>query len=185
ASALDYAHSQGILHRDIKPSNILLTKEGDPILADFGLAKILERPSNLTDVGTILGSPEYMSPEQALGQELDERSDVYSFAVLLYEMFTGSPPFEGETPTRTILAHASENPPSPRAKNPNLSEQVELVLLKALSKDPADRYARAGELVHALKIASITLASGPRPISWPPVAPEGALAAALPSRPSF
>jgi serine/threonine-protein kinase len=168
ASALDYAHSQGILHRDIKPSNILLTKEGDPILADFGLAKILERPSNLTDVGTILGSPEYMSPEQALGQDLDERSDVYALAVVLYEMLTGSPPFEGETPTRTILAHAYDAPPTPRTRNPNLSEQTERVLLKALAKDPNDRYQRAGELVHALKVASITLSSNPRAGSWPP-----------------
>jgi serine/threonine protein kinase len=168
ASALDYAHSHGILHRDIKPGNILLTKEGDPILADFGLAKILERPSHLTDAGTVLGSPEYMSPEQALGHDIDERSDVYSLAVVIYEMLTGSPPFECETPTRTILAHAYDPLPSPRLKNPNLTEQVERVLIRALAKDPGDRYQQAGELVHALKVASITLTSKPRVVSWPP-----------------
>jgi hypothetical protein len=165
-SALDYAHDHGVIHRDIKPSNILLTRTGEPMLADFGLAKILERPSQLTDAATLLGSAEYMAPEQALGKEVDPRADIYSFAVVLFEMMTGSPPFAHETVARTILAHAYEPLPSPRLRNPDLPEAVDHVFLKALAKDPGLRYPRARELVHALEAAHLRIPPAPEWWGW-------------------
>jgi hypothetical protein len=172
ASALDYAHEQGVLHRDIKPANILLTRDDEPILADFGLARVAECRSDQVDAGLALGSAEYMSPEQASGRSGDARADLYSFAVVLYEMLTGAPPYRYGTATRTILAHTYDPLPSPRMANPNLSGQIERVLLKALAKDAGQRYPSAGELAGALKAASIVPVSGPPSVRWPQTAAE-------------
>src|SRR5262245_26078042 len=133
ANALDYAHNHGILHRDIKPANILLREDGKPVLADFGLANILATHNELTPIGSVVGTPQYMSPEHASSEQIDARSDVYSFAVMLYEMMTGSVPFDEESPAATIVAHLYAPCPPPSARNPDLPEQIDAILLRALA----------------------------------------------------
>ncbi len=153
APALDYAHQKGVLHRDLKPSNILLDASGDAYITDFGIARILgENAPSLTTSG-VVGTPSYMSPEQAQGHELDGRSDVYALGVVLFEMLTGQRPFEGETPYSVAVKHVTEPPPSACKLNPNLPPSVEHVLYKALEKDPDRRYQTAAELAQALRHA--------------------------------
>ncbi len=152
AGALDHAHEQGILHRDIKLANMLL--EGDwLLLADFGIAKIAEGSTILTGTGAILGTPAYVSPEQAGGKPVDQRTDIYSLGIVLYEMVTGRVPYQGETPMGVVVKHIIEPLPLPRSLNPDLPEAVERVILKALAKAPTDRYGRAGQLAEALSQA--------------------------------
>ncbi len=153
ASALDYAHSQGILHRDIKPSNVLLQRDGRPILADFGLAKIMGSMPRLTGTGITMGTPEYMAPEQAAGETMGAGADNYALAVVAYELLTGRVPFSAETPLAVLLAHLHKPLPLPRSINPAISPGVEAVLLKGLAKDPATRYSTATEFIHALSVA--------------------------------
>lgn len=141
ADALQYSHDHGVIHRDIKPSNAMLDKRGDVFLTDFGVAKMVEGASQVTATGTITGTPAYMSPEQAQGKKIDHRSDIYSLGVVLYEMLTGRVPFEAETPMAVIFKHIQE-PPSPLSLvRPDLPYTLEAVLLKALAKEPDDRYA--------------------------------------------
>lgn len=150
ASALDHAHGHGILHRDIKPDNMLL--EGDwLLLADFGLAKIMEANEPLTYSGKVLGTSAYVSPEQAKGEVVDHRTDIYSLGIVLYEMVTGQTPYQGNTPMEIVFKHVYERIPPARHYNPNLPEAVEDIIFKATAKDPADRYNRAGELAEALR----------------------------------
>lgn len=136
AYALEYAHKHNIIHRDVKPSNILLTESGEPMLADFGIAKIIEEDATMDLTGTraTIGTPEYMSPEQGLGKEIDLRSDIYSLGVVFYELITGQKPFLGDTPMETIFKHVNESLPKPTNFVPNLPATVEAVLVKALSK---------------------------------------------------
>jgi serine/threonine protein kinase/tetratricopeptide (TPR) repeat protein len=152
ASALDYAHGMGVVHRDVKPSNILLPKPDWPLLTDFGLAKIVGG-SRLTLTGSIAGTPAYMSPEQGQGEDVDARSDIYSLGIVLYEMTTGFVPFYAETPMAIVVKHIIEPLPLPSSKNPALPEAVERVILKALAKNPEDRYPRVIDLAHALNEA--------------------------------
>ncbi|GAC1342410.1 MAG: hypothetical protein NVSMB29_14080 [Candidatus Dormibacteria bacterium] len=154
AAALDYAHAQGILHRDVKPTNIMLGAEGMPILGDFGLAKMLSGGQRLTQVGATLGTPEYMAPEQSLGQEVTVAADIYSLAVIAYEMLVGDVPFSGPTPVVLMLAHIQTPPPPPRERNPELSQNVEEALLRGLAKVPAERYPSASQLVQAIFTAA-------------------------------
>jgi serine/threonine protein kinase len=150
ASALDHAHSHNVLHRDIKPSNILV--EGDWILlSDFGLAKYTFESKDLTGSGMIIGTPSYLSPEQAEGRPVDARADIYSLGVVIYEMVTGRVPFAADTPMGVIFKHIYEPLPQPRRHNPNLPREAETIISKALAKSPADRYASAGELALALR----------------------------------
>lgn len=152
ASALDHAHEAGIIHRDIKPSNILM--DGDwVLLSDFGLAKMMGSESELTGTGVGVGTPAYMSPEQAKGEKVDHRTDIYSLGIILFEMLTGQVPHKAETPLATVVKRINEPLPKPRTLNPDLSEAVEQVLLKALAPNPDDRFNSAGALATALRLA--------------------------------
>ena len=151
--ALDYAHSRGVVHRDVKPSNVLMDERGNALLSDFGIAKLVESTQHFTQTGGIVGTPAYMSPEQGLGTKIDRRCDIYSLGVILYQMVTGRVPFEAETPMAVLLKHINDPLPPPRSLNPALPEAVERVILKALAKNPDDRYATAGDLTQALQAA--------------------------------
>lgn len=153
-SALAYAHRQNVLHRDIKPSNVLVADDGQIYLADFGLARIAQLGESTLSGDMIIGTPQYISPEQAMGvKDLDERTDLYSFGVMLYELVVGKVPFNADTPFSIIHDHIYSPLPLPRKVNPNVSEQVERVLLKALAKNRLDRYENVGQMVLAFKEA--------------------------------
>jgi eukaryotic-like serine/threonine-protein kinase len=151
AQALAYAHEHNIVHRDIKPSNVLLTDKGQPMLSDFGIAKILEseQTASLTGTGMGVGTPEYMAPEQWIGQA-GPLSDLYSLGVVLYELVTGRKPYAADTPAAIMLKQANDPLPHPRRFAPDLPEAVEKVLFKTLAKRPEDRYQSMGEFVAAL-----------------------------------
>jgi len=153
-AGLAYAHNKGILHRDIKPSNVLLTPDGSVYLADFGLARIAEAGESTLSSDTMLGTPQYISPEQARGEKnLDAGTDIYSFGVVLYELVVGRVPFSADTPFSIIHDHIYKPLPLPRSINPTVPEGVERVLLKALAKSRKDRYAKVEELVSAFREA--------------------------------
>ena len=169
ADALHYAHCEGIIHRDIKPSNILLRDEHYAYLADFGLAKSVEGSRELTQTGTLLGTPEYMAPELAEGAATPA-SDIYALGITLYQMITGHLPFLGETPLSTFWKQLQEQPPRPSVFNSELSPAIDAVLLRALAKDPRKRYQTALELAadfqQALEYPEIqppSQATGPTP----------------------
>jgi serine/threonine protein kinase/tetratricopeptide (TPR) repeat protein len=166
AEALDYAHAHGIIHRDIKPQNILL-EEGHALVADFGIARAVEIVSGdeLTDSGIIVGTPPYMSPEQADGEvRLDGRSDVYSLACVLYEMLCGEPPFTGSTPRSVGAKHMYAAVPSLRVLRPTVPVTMQRVLERGLAKVPADRFMSAGEFVRS--IASSANVKDGRRLNW-------------------
>lgn len=150
-SALDYAHENGVIHRDIKPANILVAANGEPKVTDFGVAKL--QSTNLTRTGTVVGTPSYMPPEQITGQDVSGASDQFSIAVILYQMLTDTLPFIGENPTTILYKIVHEDPPEPRAQRGGLPEEVDAVLMKALSKDPKDRYGTCSELAARLNEA--------------------------------
>ena len=151
AGALEYAHSQGVIHRDVKPSNILLTRNLDALLSDFGIAKAV---GTITLTGTAsIGTPAYMSPEQATGREIDGRSDIFSLGGVLYEMLTLKTPFEGDTPHAVLYATVYQSAVDPRMLNPLILPNLSQVVLRALAKDPADRYQTASEFAAALRNA--------------------------------
>ena len=152
-SAMDYAHSMGVIHRDIKPGNILFDARGEPCLSDFGIAKIAEATVAFTGTG-IIGTPAYMSPEQAQGDKnIDGRSDVYSLGVVLFQALAGELPYKADTPMGVAVAHISQPVPSLLKVRSDLSPAFEAVIRKALDKDPAKRYQTAGELAEAIKQA--------------------------------
>ena len=151
--ALQYAHSRGLVHRDIKPSNILIDDRENCLLSDFGIAKIVGGTMQFTQTGAIIGTPAYMSPEQINGEELDGRNDIYSLGIVLYEMVTGRPPFKAETPPAIFVKHLHDPMPPPRNFAPDISEELEAVILKSLARDREDRYANVSDMVEALKKA--------------------------------
>ncbi|MCA0458666.1 MAG: serine/threonine-protein kinase [Chloroflexi bacterium] len=154
APALDYAHSKNVLHRDLKPSNVLLDDDGGAYLTDFGIARVLgeQAHSGITTQG-VVGTPSYMSPEQAQGMPLDGRSDIYALGVMLFELVTGRRPFESDTPYGIAVLQVTTPPPSPRSLNPILSFAVEEVIYKALRKKREERFPNAVALAEALKRA--------------------------------
>ncbi|GIK36658.1 MAG: hypothetical protein BroJett011_04910 [Chloroflexota bacterium] len=154
ASAIDYAHGREVIHRDLKPSNIMFTPRRRVVLTDFGIARIMSRPS-LTSKNAVIGTPAYMSPEQAQGETIDKRSDIYSLGVILYELATGQVPFEGDHPIAIVLKLVNESWPLPTSVNPGLPQAVEQVILKAMSKAPAGRYQTAAEMAEALQQALV------------------------------
>jgi len=195
ASALDYAHRRGIVHRDLKPQNVLLDDDGNAVLTDFGIAKIVGETRGLTQSGTAIGTPAYMSPEQWRGDALDARADIYALGVMLFEMLTRSLPFDGETPFTIMHKHIYESPPSIRLLRADLPPRVEGVMNKALAKDREQRFNAAGELAAAFKAAvagampvetesikdAPTFIPSQLPVSPAPVIPAMAPAAAAPA----
>lgn len=153
ARAVDYFHRHGVVHRDIKPSNVLLDMEDVPYITDFGLAKVFTPGAERTTTGLVLGTPTYMSPEQAAGQpsQVGPATDIYSLGAILYEVLTGRPPFLEENPVDTLLAVLSGEPPLPRELNPRAPRLLESICLKCLARSPADRYASAGALADDLE----------------------------------
>ncbi len=143
ASALTFAHEQGIVHRDLKPNNVLLDERDNAYLTDFGIAKMLAGTTKLTATGNVLGTPAYMAPEQWRGDPVDARTDIYALGIMLYEMVLGQLPFQGDTPYTLMYKHFNDPPPPPREKNPSLDPRVEAVILRALAKNPDDRYPSA------------------------------------------
>jgi putative two-component system response regulator len=153
ASALDHAHEQGLLHRDIKPSNVLLKADGTPMLTDFGLARMIGGVRDITATGTVVGTPEYMSPEQVSGEPLGSASDRYALAVIAYEMLTGRIPFDGNTPASVLISHLTKPmPPTPELFG-EASAHLEEALRRGLAKDPTERYPSAVAFIQALQPA--------------------------------
>lgn len=152
ARALDYAHKRNLIHRDVKPSNILITESGEPMLTDFGVAKIIDEEATLDLTGTsaAVGTPEYMAPEQATSKNIDHRADIYALGIVFYEMVTGRRPFQADTPLAVLFKQASEPLPRPTLFIPSLPDGVEKILLKALAKRPEDRYQSIGDLASSL-----------------------------------
>src|SRR5438067_3752979 len=143
-SALRFAHRHGIVHRDIKPHNVLVDAEGRVKVTDFGIARA--GASQMTEASSISGTAQYLSPEQARGTDVDQRSDLYSLGVVLYELLTGAVPFNGDTPVEIAMKHLSAVPERPSAKRPEIPHDLDMVVLRALAKDPADRYQSAEEM---------------------------------------
>jgi serine/threonine-protein kinase len=162
AQALQSAHDAGVVHRDIKPENIMLTRRGEVKVADFGLAQIMERSEgmNLTQEGTTMGTPLYMSPEQVNGWKLDPRSDLYSLGVTCYHMLAGRPPFRGETPLSIAVQHLQAEPESLAAIRPDLPPALCDVVRKLMAKDREQRYADAKALINELKLVTRQLNPG-------------------------
>ena len=189
-AAMSYAHKRGILHRDIKPSNVILEQDGTIYLADFGLARIAQSGESTLTSDMILGTPQYISPEQAMGKsDLDEGTDIYSFGVMLYELTVGQVPFSADTPFSIIHDHIYSPLPLPHAINPNVPENVERVLLKALAKERADRYADIGSMIESFKQAwessgvSLDTVTMTAPVRRPAQAAKTTAAARTPTPP--
>ncbi len=151
ASALEHAHAKGIIHRDIKPHNIIITNEGVLKVTDFGLARAVSKATTVAGSGSAIGSVHYVSPEQARGGFTDERSDIYSLGVVMYEMFAGQLPFDSDTPVAVAMKHLEEEPKKPMEINAQIPEEIEAVILKALAKDVKERYATITALLQDIR----------------------------------
>ncbi len=162
ADAVDYAHRQGMIHRDIKPANILLTPQGDPILTDFGLARMMGGTHH-TRTGMVLGTVLYMAPEQVRGEHVDPRADIYALGAVLFELLTGQPPFHGQNLAEIMQQHLEAPVPDPKAWVPDLPPELTVVVQRALAKAPEERYPTAGEFKTALERILSAEASSPSP----------------------
>jgi serine/threonine protein kinase len=152
--ALGYAHARGMIHRDVKPSNVLIDEQGNCLLTDFGLARMIQASAeSLTSAGAIMGTPSYMSPEQGKGDSLDGRSDLYSLGIIFYEMLTGQVPYQDKLPMMVVIKHIRDPLPSVRKLVPELNDAIERVVIKSLAKEPDERYQTAEDFVQAVKNA--------------------------------
>ena len=166
---LDYSHRNGIVHRDIKPGNVILTRSGDVKVMDFGIARaVSDSQPTMTPTPQVTGTPHYMSPEQARGERVDARSDLYSTGCLLYELLTGRPPFTGDSPVAIAYQHVNEDPVPPSRADPAVPAWADAIVLKALQKDPAQRYQSAGEMRNDIQraLAGAPVAA-PKRTAWP------------------
>ena len=160
-AGLAAAHEVGVIHRDVKSQNIIIEPSGGLKIMDFGTARLIE---DRASTGTVIGTPDYMSPEQARGCFLDHRSDVYSTGVVLYELFTGSLPFEGDSPIDVMLKHVHDAAPLPQSKNPWIESGIAAILLRCLKKEPGARFQSMEELSEAL--TKVLANAIPRPAAW-------------------
>jgi serine/threonine-protein kinase len=158
-SALEYSHQQGIVHRDIKPGNVMITDDGDVKVMDFGIARAIADATGMTQTQAVMGTAQYLSPEQARGQLVDARSDIYSAACVLYELVTGRPPFTGDSPVSIAYQHVREDPQPPSAINPAITDPEDAVILTGLAKDRESRYASADAF--AADVAAVAAGRAP------------------------
>jgi beta-lactam-binding protein with PASTA domain/tRNA A-37 threonylcarbamoyl transferase component Bud32 len=153
AGALAVAHQQGIIHRDIKPGNIMVTRDGAVKVMDFGIARLATSADTVAQTAAVLGTASYLSPEQAQGRSVDTRTDIYSLGCVLFELLTGEPPFDGDTPVAVAYKHVQETPALPSSKNPEVAAPLDAIVMKALAKNPANRYQTAEEFRQDLERA--------------------------------
>ena len=187
AAGLDYAHEHGIIHRDLKPANFLLHSDGRLLLSDFGIARVLQDEMStagvaLTKAGTMLGTPYYMSPEMLRGEQIDHRADLYALGIIIFQLLSGQPPFQGDTPYAIITGHMQGQPPLLHQINPAIPSAVDTVVQQALAKKPEDRYPSAKLLVEALSAAAFSSVL-PATIDQnaPTIAPSYSIQSGLPS----
>src|SRR5690242_13216271 len=158
--ALDFSHRNGIVHRDVKPGNVMITPQGAVKVMDFGIARaVSDSAATMTSTAAVIGTAQYLSPEQARGEGVDARSDVYAAGCVLYELITGEPPFTGDSPVAVAYQHVREDPKAPSSVNPAVSPTVDAIVLKALAKGPANRYQSAAEM----RSDMVRVLSGQRP----------------------
>ncbi len=180
---LSEAHGAGIVHRDLKPSNIMIDKEGNAKILDFGIARAVGT-QGVTAEGSVIGTPEYMSPEQVEGKESDKRTDIYSFGVILFEMVTGRLPFAADTPFAVAFKQQSERPPQPEDLNPQVPPQLSAIILRCLEKDSAKRYQTTEDLCRDLGLVEEAIQAAPTPAPWfRPTTRKTALKALVPAFP--
>ncbi|HEU0086322.1 MAG TPA: Stk1 family PASTA domain-containing Ser/Thr kinase [Pseudonocardiaceae bacterium] len=160
-AALDFSHRHGIIHRDVKPANVMITKSGAVKVMDFGIARALADGQGVTQTAAVIGTAQYLSPEQARGELVDARSDVYAAGCVLYELITGEPPFTGDSPVAVAYQHVREDPIPPSHHNPGVSAALDAVVLKAMSKNPANRYQSAADM----RADMIRVLAGQRPMA--------------------
>jgi serine/threonine-protein kinase len=160
-AALDFSHKHNIIHRDVKPANIMINRSGAVKVMDFGIARALGEGQNMTQTAAVIGTAQYLSPEQARGEAVDARSDVYAAGCVLFELLTGEPPFTGDTPVAVAYQHVREDPRSPSEINPSVTPQLDAIVLKALSKNPANRYQSSAEMRADL----VRVRSGQQPLA--------------------
>jgi serine/threonine-protein kinase len=153
AEALAAAHAQGVIHRDIKPANIMITRDGKVLVMDFGIARLISGPETAPQTSAVMGTASYLSPEQAQGQSVDARTDIYSLGVVLYEMLTGRPPFTGDSPMAIAYKQVNATPEAPSSVNPEVPPELDAVVMRALSKNPANRYQTGQEFADDLERA--------------------------------
>src|SRR4051812_6002679 len=144
--ALNFSHQHGIIHRDVKPANIMISKNGAVKVMDFGIARALADANSVTQTAAVIGTAQYLSPEQARGETVDARSDVYSLGCVLYEIVTGEPPFVGDSPVAVAYQHVREDPVPPSQRHPGIAPELDAVVLKALAKNPENRYQTAADM---------------------------------------